>query len=207
MVRKQNENYFDILVMLMEYSCHAASLLNDLMNSYNVDLLQESMQRVYDSELCVQKERTIIIEKLLNEFVTPIEREDIIILTNSLYNIHYAIGGVIKQLFALDIRKIKGYAKEMTQTIEKCCTILKQIFVELQNYKKSKFLHDLIQKVYCYNEECGKTFIEAVRDLHINTRNVVEISSWYQTYLSLKQCCDECQRAAKAVEYVVLKNI
>ena len=206
MVRKQTDDYFDTFVVLMEYSYQTASLLNDMMNGFSADLLQEKLQKSNELEIRTQATRSKTVQKLMKEFITPIEREDIILIADSIGNIQDAIGNAIKQLYMLNIRKLKGSCKKMAQIILECCNLLKEVFAELSKYKKSKVLYDLIINVNYFKKENEKIFIEAVRNLYINTKNVMEISSWYKIYNSLKTCCDECQKTAKAIEYMVLKN-
>ena len=139
MVRKQTDDYFDTFVVLMEYSYQTASLLNDMMNGFSADLLQEKLQKLNELEIHTQATRSKTVQKLMKEFITPIEREDIILIADSIGNIQDAIGNAIKQLYMLNIRKLKGSCKKMAQIILECCNLLKEVFAELSKYKKSRF--------------------------------------------------------------------
>ena len=153
MVRKQTDDYFDTFVVLMEYSYQTASLLNDMMNGFSADLLQEKLQKLNELEIRTQATRSKTVQKLMKEFITPIEREDIILIADSIGNIQDAIGNAIKQLYMLNIRKLKGSCKKMAQIILECCNLLKEVFAELSKYKKSKVLYDLIINVNYFKKK------------------------------------------------------
>ena len=99
MVRKQTDDYFDTFVVLMEYSYQTASLLNDMMNGL-VQICLGKLQKLNELEIRTQATRSKTVQKLMKEFITPIEREDIILIADSIGNIQDAIGNAIKQLYA-----------------------------------------------------------------------------------------------------------
>jgi predicted phosphate transport protein (TIGR00153 family) len=206
MARRRNEDYFDTFVKLVDYSCQAANLLNDIMNNYNADLLQEKMKEMHEVEHGGDTERHAMIRKLSREFITPIEREDIMSLADAIDDVTDTIEDVLLRLYMFNIRSIKDYAKKMTEIIVKCCSGLKQALDEFRNFQKSKMLHDLIIEVNLLEEKNDKLYAEAVRDLYVNSKNVVEIMAWHQAYDYLENCCDACEEVANVIEYIVLKN-
>ena len=95
MARRRNEDYFDTFVKLVDYSCQAANLLNDIMNNYNADLLQEKMKEMHEVEHGGDTERRAMIRKLSREFITPIEREDIMSLADAIDDVTDTIEDVL----------------------------------------------------------------------------------------------------------------
>lgn len=206
MARKRTEDYYDTFVKLVEYSCQAAELLNDVMDNFNADLLKEKMQEMHEIEYSGDTERHTMIRKLSREFITPIEREDIMSLANAIDDVTDTIEDVLLRLYMFNIRSIKEYAKKMAGIIVKCCNALKQALLEFRNFQKSKVLHDLVVEVNVLEEDGDRLYTEAVRHLFVNSKNVVEMMAWNQTYDYLECCCDACEEVANVIEYIVLKN-
>jgi len=206
MARKRGEDYFDTFVRLVEHSCKAAELLNDIMNSYNADQLREKMAEMHEIEHFGDTERHAMIRRLSREFITPIEREDIMSLADAIDDVTDTIEDVLLRLYMFNIRSIKEYAKKMAEIIVKCCKALKQALAEFRDFQKSKTLHDFIVEVNVLEEEGDRLYTEAVRDLYVNSKNVVEIMAWDQTYDYLENCCDACEEVANVIEYIILKN-
>ncbi|NLM10885.1 MAG: DUF47 family protein [Clostridiaceae bacterium] len=206
MARKRSEDYFDTFVKLVDYSCQAANLLDDIMNNFNADLLHEKMNEMHKIEHGGDTERHAMIRKLSREFITPIEREDIMSLADAIDDVTDTIEDVLFRLYMFNIRSVKEHARKMTEIIVKCCNALKQALEEFRHFQKSKILHDLIVEVNVLEEKGDKLYTEAVRHLYVNSKNVVEIMAWDQTYDYLENCCDACEEVANVIEYIILKN-
>lgn len=206
MARKRNEDYFDTFVKLVDYSCRAADLLKDIINNYNADLLNKKLNEMHEIEYSGDSERHAMIRKLSKEFITPIDREDIMSLANAIDDVTDTIEDVAMRLYMFNIRSVNDYARKMTEIIVKCCNALKKALIEFRHFQKSKVLHDLIVEVNILEEDGDKLYTEAVRHLYVNSKNVVEIMAWDQTYDYLENCCDACEEVANVIEYIVLKN-
>ena len=72
MARSKNVNYFDGFVELVEYSCKAANLLNEIMNNFKQDELQKKMKDMHDIEHRGDEARHAMVKKLAREFITPL---------------------------------------------------------------------------------------------------------------------------------------
>ena len=63
-------NYFDSFVRMVDYSCHAADLLNEIMNNFNPDVLHDKTVKMHSIEYQGDQERHEMIRNLLHEFIT-----------------------------------------------------------------------------------------------------------------------------------------
>lgn len=206
MARKRSEDYFDTFVKLVDYSCQAANLLYDTMKNFNAGLLREKMNEMHEIEHGGDTERHAMIRRLSRDFITPIDREDIMSLADAIDDVTDTIEDVLLRLYMFNILSIKDYGIKMTEIIVKCCNALKQALDEFRHFQKSKSLHDFIVEVNVLEEEGDRLYSEAVRHLYVNSKNVVEIMAWDQTYDYLENCCDACEEVANVIEYIILKN-
>ncbi|OPZ94361.1 MAG: putative pit accessory protein [Firmicutes bacterium ADurb.Bin419] len=206
MARKKDEYYYDTFVELVQYSCKAAELLNQIMHNFKVDELENKVKAMHDIENSGDRARHVMTRKLLKEFITPIEREDIMELANSIDDVTDAIEDVVLHMYMYNVTNVRPYALKMTDVIVKCCDSLKQAMGEFHNFRKSKELHELIVKVNQFEEDGDKLYTEAMRDLHVNCNDFKEVAAWESTFHFLEKCCDTCEEVANAMEDVIMKN-
>ena len=206
MARKKDMNYFDAFVELVGYSCQAANLLNEIMNNYNAEELQDKMKEMHAIEHGGDEARHIIVKKLAREFITPIEREDIMSMCNAIDSVTDTIEDVLMRMYMYNITYVREYALKMTEVIVKCCNSLKLALNEFYNFRKSRNLHDLIIEINHLEEEGDRLFTKATRDLYVNCQDYKEVAAWDLTFYYLEKCCDSCEDVANAIEYVSMKN-
>lgn len=206
MARKKDEYYYDTFVELVEYSCKAADLLNQIVTNFKADQLLNKVKEMHQIEHAADEARHVMARKLMKEFITPIEREDILGLANSIDNLTDAIEDVVLRMYMFNIKSIRPYALKMTSVIVKCCNSLKVAMTEFQNFRKSKTLHELIVDVNKLEEDGDKLYSEAIRDLYVNCNDFKEVSAWESTFHFLEKCCDACEDVSNAIEEIIMKN-
>ena len=206
MAIKKDENYYGTFVVLVKYSCDAAELLKEIMYNFNADDLQDKMRQMHDIEHAGDVERHIMIKKLAREFITPIEREDIVALADSIDNVTDTIEDVLLRMYMFNITSMRQEALKMTDIIVKCCEALKQALEEFYNFRKSQSLHDLIIEINSMEEEGDELFKEATRNLYVNCKDPLEVFGWDQTFHYMEKCCDACEDVSDVIESVMMKN-
>lgn len=206
MARKKDEDYFETFVDLVEYSCQAAELLNVIMNNFNAANIHEKLLEMHTIEHAADTKRHAMIKKLAHEFITPIEREDIMAMADAIDNVTDTIEDVVMRMYMFNIQNIREHAVKITEIIVKCCKALKLALQEFYNFRKSHTLHDLIVEINVLEEDGDKLFTEATRHLYVNCKQPIEVIAWDQTFHYLERCCDACEEVANVIENVIMKN-
>ena len=206
MSKKKGENYFDTFVELVGYSCKAADLLKEIVNDYNAEMLPQKMKEMHEIEHSGDEARHRMIRKLAREFITPIDREDIMALADSIDTVTDTIEDVLMRMYMFNISKVTDHAMKMTDVIVKCCNALKTALDEFCNFRKSSKLHDLVVEVNRLEEEGDVLFMDATRKLYVERGDYKELAAWDTTYHYLEKCCDSCEDVANAIENVIMKN-
>jgi len=206
MARKKDSNYFATFVELVNYSCEAARLLYDIMNDYNPDELEEKMKLMHNIEHAGDVERHIMMKKLAKEFITPIEREDIIAMADAIDNVTDYIEDVLMRMYMFNIRTIREDALTMAGIIVRCCESLREALREFHNFRKSPTLHNLIVEINRMEEEGDELFVKATRKLYVSGKDPIEVYGWGRTLHYMEICCDACEDAANIIESIVMKN-
>jgi len=206
MARKKDSNYFATFVELVNYSCEAARLLYDIMNDYNPDELEEKMKLMHNIEHAGDVERHIMMKKLAKEFITPIEREDIIAMADAIDNVTDYIEDVLMRMYMFNIRTIREDALTMAGIIVRCCESLREALREFHNFRKSPTLHNLIVEINRMEEEGDELFVKGTRKLYVSGKDPIEVYGWGRTLHYMEICCDACEDAANIIESIVMKN-
>jgi predicted phosphate transport protein (TIGR00153 family) len=206
MARKREENYFTNFADLVQYSCDAAMLLNEIVNDYHSGELEARMGQMHEIEHAGDKGRHAMMKRLAREFITPIEREDIVSLADAIDNVTDTIEDVLLRIYMFNFTKMREDAVKMAAIIVKCCEALREAVVEFANFRKSQILHKLIIEINRLEEEGDDLFVKATRALFVNEKDPVQILAWRETLDYLEKCCDACEEVSEVIESVMMKN-
>lgn len=206
MAIKKDDNYFGTFVELVNFSCEAANLLSEIMHNFNPDELEDKMKLMHNIEHAGDVERHIMMKKLAKEFITPIEREDIVAMADAIDNVTDNIEDVLLRMYMFNIRTMKEDALKMADIIVKCCDALREALGEFHNFRKSQTLHNLIVEINRMEEEGDDLFTKATRNLYVSGKDPLEVYGWGRTLHYMEICCDACEDVADVIESVMMKN-
>ncbi len=207
MAKKKDVNYFDTFVELVQYSCDAAILLNEIVNDFHTSELEAKMEQMHEIEHAGDEGRHAMMKRLAREFITPIEREDIVSLADAIDNVTDTIEDVLLRIYMFNFTKMHEDVVKMAAIIVQCCEALKEAVAEFANFRKSQTLHKLIIEINRLEEEGDDLFVKATRELFVNEKDPVQIMAWRETLDYLEKCCDACEEVSEVIESVMMKNI
>lgn len=202
----KDDIYFNTFVSLVEYSCKAAQLLIDVMTDYHSEDLKKRMEEMHKIEHDCDLEKHLMMERLAREFITPIEREDIMLMAHQIDDVTDIIEDVLMRMYMFNITIVRNDALQMALIIQQCCRELKLALEEFHNFRKSKTLHDHIVEVNRLEEEGDKLYMEATRRLYISDMHPVGVAAWTHVFHILEKACDACEDVSDVIESVMMKN-
>ena len=203
---KKDSFYFDNFVACADYSCQAAKLLEKGMKDFNPDKINEMIDEMHEAEHGGDDKTHELLNVLAKAFITPIEREDIMELSQNIDEVTDKIEDVLLRLYCNNIRSIRPDALELVAIVIKCCDEIKSMLTELPHFKRSKKLREHIININTLEEEADRLFISSMRNLHTESTDPVEIITWREIYIYLEKCIDGCEHVADVVEGVIMKN-
>lgn len=206
MTKKKVNIYFEILVELAEYSCKAASLLHETLLNFNAEHLKTKIEEMHDIEHNADLKQHEMMNKLVKEFITPIDRGDIIQLAHEIDNVTDAIEDILIKIYMFNIKSMRIDALEFSDLILKCSYEVKNLMYEFQHFKKSSNIKSLIVSINDLEEEGDRIYTTFIRKLHINSKDPIELMTWKDTFEYFEKCCDACEHVANVVESVIMKN-
>lgn len=203
---KRDFNYFEAFVQLVDYSCQSAEILDTSLKRFDHQGLAEMMTNLHGIEHAADMGKHDMMNRLAREFISPIEREDIIELGQEIDNVTDSIEDVLMGIYMYNIQTIRPEALDFVDVIVQCCNALKKTMEDFQNFRKSTTIHDSIVEINRLEEVGDRLYTEAVRSLYLNCQNPIETVSWTEIFDRLESCCDACEHVANVVESVVMKN-
>ena len=206
MAKKQDAFYFETFLACTDYSCQAATLLHKVMQEYNPLQIKKKLDEMHTVEHAADVKKHELLNVLAKAFITPIEREDIILLSQNIDEVTDKIEDVLLRLYCNNVQRIRPDALKLSEVVIQCCEAAKSMMEEFADFKHSKTLHDHIVQINTLEEDADTLFINSLRDLHATCTDPIEILVWREIYIYLEMCVDACEHVADTVESVVMKN-
>lgn len=206
MGRKKDYNYFDKFVELVDYSCKCADMLHNTLADFDAGTIDKRIEEIHSIEHSGDLAKHEMMEQLAREFIAPIEREDIVALSDGIDDITDAIEDVLIKIHMFNVTTIKPEVLQFTKLITDSCKALRVALQEFSNYKKSSRLKEKIIEVNNLEEEGDRLYYSTVHNLYANSKDPVELLVWTEIYRLLEKCSDACEDAADMVGSVVMKN-
>ena len=206
MLGKKDNNYFEMLAELVDYSCEAADLLNSILINFSENELERNLDKMHNIEHTADIKKHDMMNKLVKEFITPIDRGDIIEIANYIDNITDDIDEILAKFYMFNINEMKNEAIEFSNIIIKSCNTLKKIMKEFYNFKKSKEISKLIVEMNDFEEEGDRLYFNSIRTLYTNSKDPIELMKWTDTFNQFEKCCDSCESVANLIESVTMEN-
>ncbi len=203
---KKSNDYFQMLFELVEYCGTAASMLHETLSNFNADEIDDRINEIHKIEHAADLKKHDMMNKLAKEFITPIERGDIIQLSHEIDNVTDAIEDIFIRIYMFNITSIREEALEFSTVIMKSCDALKKLMGEFRNYKKSTAIHKLIVDINDLEEDGDRLYTKGIRNLHVTSKDPIELMTWTTTFEYFEKVCDACEDAANVVESVIMEN-
>ena len=206
MSKKQDSFYYENFSECVACACQAAHYLEDTLKSFDPQRLHDVLDGLHQVEHAADEKKHELSNVLARAFITPIEREDILLLSQSIDEITDKIEDVMLRLWCNNIQSIRPDAIELGAVLINCCEELRLLLDEFADFRKSKKLREYIIHINTMEEQADKLFIDSMLRLHTTCTDPLEIISWREIYIYMEKCADACEHVADAVESVIMKN-
>ena len=203
---KKECDYFEMMVRGVKFSCKAAELLKTNLENFDPNTLQARMEEMHVIEHNADISKHDTMSELMRAFITPIEREDIILLIQEIDDVTDAIEDVLIRTYMFNVAAIREEALEFADVIVRCCEVLKDTLKEFRHFRKSDSIYENIVEINRLEEEGDALYTRAVRKLYLSSTDPIELSVWREIFDRTEKCCDACEHVANDVESVMLKN-
>ena len=203
---KGDKFYFENFAASTALSKEAATYLVNCLENYDSENMQQMLTQMHDIENQADIKKHEMREALAKAFVTPVDREDLDMLSHKLDDVTDTIEEILQMFYIYNIQKIQPAAVEFAKNIVKSCDLLCELMGEFENFKRSKKIHSLIVALNDVEEECDKLYLASMRELTKSGEDVLLTISWRDLYDCFEACADACEHVSECVGSVVMKN-
>lgn len=207
--KKKKYDYFDDFKMLSEIAIEEADLLVECIEDFSsAEELKPALERAHDIERAGDDVNHDVLSRVATDFITPIEREDLIDMAESLDDVVDCIESVIQHFYLYDVHFMHHDALDFAKLIKKSCESLDAAMKDFRNFKKSKSFKKLILSVTDNEEEADRLYAEVIRKLYTHdVDNPLRVQVWTQLFHRMENCCDACEHAADTMNSIMLRNV
>ncbi len=205
MSKKQNAYYFNNFSQCAEYATQAAGLLGNIIKNFDENNYQAYMDEMHEIEHAADMKKHEMSEVLIKAFITPIDREDIVQVSQNLDELVDKLEDVLIRMYCNHVHAIRLDAIALVDVVIRCCNEVNGVMTEFADFKHSKKLKEHLININSLEEEADKLYISCMHELH-GEKDFMTVIAWRDVYTYLEKCADTAEHLADIVESVIMKN-
>lgn len=196
--------FFELILKITEESFEAAKLLDKIVKEpENIEDIASQIHIIENK--C--DDLTHTVKKELNDtFITPIDREDIFAITNSLDDVVDGIDRIAAKLKMYKIKTSLKYGPQLASILLSQTELLVSAVRSMTDNKYSETLDKLIS-VRNLETEGDTIFRDSIIYLFDNESDVIELIKKKEILENYEKAVDKCQTATLAIEGALIKNM
>lgn len=206
MARKQENFFYKNFKESIAISHEASEFLKSVLLDFNSEELDLQKRKLHEIEHRGDAKKHEMTSELVRAFITPIERDDIFRLSQNIDEVTDAIEDILMQMYINNITVLRDDVVEFANILIQCTHALQTMLAELENFKKSKNLRDLIIEINHLEEVGDEMYSRNMRRLMTEEKDPVTIIAWREIYEDFEKACDACEDVASVVESIIVEN-
>ncbi len=203
---KGDKFYFENFAASTALSKEAASYLVSCLENYNPAEIEKMLETMHEIEHRADVKKHEMNEALAKAFVTPVDREDLDMLSHQLDDVTDKIEEVLQMFYINNVQTIRPAAVEFAKRIVASCNLLCDLMNDFENFKRSKKIRQLIVDLNDVEEECDKLYLSSMRELSKNGEDVLTVIAWRDIFEGFEACADACEHVSECIGSVIMKN-
>ncbi|MBP3867133.1 MAG: DUF47 family protein [Eggerthellaceae bacterium] len=209
MAKKSKFDYFDAFEQQAEVAAEEADILIEAIENFTTaEDLKKVLEKAHEVEHRGDDINHEIFASVSVDFITPIERADIIDLAQKLDDVTDMIEGTLQRFYMYDVHFMHPRAIEFAQIIKKSLKALRKSMDAFREFKKVKKIRAMVEDVKEQEELADALYLETIRELYtVDVDNAVRVEVWSRLFDRFEATCDACEAVADTMANIVLKNV
>lgn len=203
---KKDNNYYSMFSDIASDAIIAARQLEKTVKNYNPDKIEKLNKAMHEIEHGADLKKHQMMKKLVAEFITPIEREDIGTLSYMLDDVLDSIEEVYQMFFMYNVKEMRPEALDFVELIVRSTEALKSCFDEFEHFRKSDLIANKIVEVNVIEELADSLYFKTVRELYTKEKDPMRVMVWARIYDCFEKICDHCEHVSDTISSVIMKN-
>ena len=203
---KGDKFYFENFAASTALSKKAALYLVECLENYNPDNIEKMLKEMHEIEHSADMKKHEMNKTLARAFVTPVDREDLDMLSHNLDQVTDKIEEVLQKFYIYNIKEVEPAAIDFANKLVKSCELLCELMGEFENFKRSKKIQSLIIALNDVEEECDSLYLTSIHELTKDQSDVFKVISFVKIFDCFESCADACEHVSECVGAVIMKN-
>jgi len=200
----REEKFFELFEEGAHNIVEASQVLKQLIDTWeNVEPRVEQITELEHKGDNITHE---IIARLHRTFVTPFDREDIALLTNSLDDVIDFIDGTARAMLLYKVERPGQRARELADIIVQATTEVEKAVLDLRHRAKLKDILVRCVEINRLENAADVVYRAAIAELFEDSTDLAHVIKWREIYEKMEGATDRCEDVANVLEGVALKH-
>ena len=204
--RKNQVDFFSLLMNLCEYSVQAADFLEDSLLDYDLEKMQGVLTEIHEVEHTADLLLRDLNHKLARGHSYPLKKEEFSKISYLIDEVTDRTEDILMGFDLFNVQTLRSEALEFAKLISRGSITLAKMLKEFRSYKTSLLVRESIVEINEIEEEGDDLYARSVRRLYRESKDPIEIIVWTDIFYRFERCCDSIEEVAEYVETVVIKN-
>jgi len=206
-MKKGSYNYFENFKKNIGYSLKCSKNVYKTIVEYgNIDI-EYMLAETHKIEHLGDYGKHEMTEYLLKDFLPPIEREDIILLSQKVDDITDLVEEILISIDMYNVTNMREDIVLFAELLVKCCEKEYELFEQFKSFKNYLAAQTIVIEVNEIEEKADKLYTNAMKKLYRDGTKELDIIKWTKIYTCFEECFDTCENVANNVESIILKNL
>lgn len=196
--------FFDYLTLQAENTVKAIEYFKSAVKKGVID--EEVVKKVRDYEHEGDTLSHEIVDMLNRTFITPLDREDIYALANTLDDVLDLINAIANRMKLYKLDPCDEYFVQFIDTIDQSVIALSNAVKHLHDSKRQRRVLDHCIEINRLENLGDVIRAKAIGHLFENEKDPIMVIKWKEIYEVAEGTLDTCEHVAKMIESIMVKH-
>jgi uncharacterized protein Yka (UPF0111/DUF47 family) len=206
-LKPRDEKFFAYFEQLSDTVYDAAVLLREFFENSKIE--ESYLDRLYKMEERGDRILAEVMDQINNSFITPFDREDILMLARELNNIVDHITGTMEKVIIYKAGRPKdAIVLKMVKVLEAAAQEIREAIGKLPDIRdKNAEIVEACENIRFFEHEGDYLYRSGIALLFENTENVIDIIKWKEIYEHLEATLDYSENVSNLIKGVAVKYV
>lgn len=204
--KKEEYSYFKTFEEVSVLMVEMAEVLSAKLANYHLNSLENELIKLHEIKQTTDAKKQQLMHYLYEDFLPPIEREDIITMAHALGNVLNSIENILVRMDMYQIEIIQPEMLEVMKLIKQAAYKSATIMENLHDFKHPEKLLAAIKEVKKIHEQADVIHHQAVKILYISNTDPFKSLKESNIYDSFEKSIHSFEGVTNSVEAIILKN-
>lgn len=199
-------NYFKVFQAISMQIVAVADLLATNLQLDSFDSLDKVLGEIQRIENLGNEQKKELLNYLYDDFLPPIERQDIIALTHSLNQILKNTADLLYHRDMYQIETIQPTMHDLALQLEKSVDQIPEMMLNLEDFKQPQKIRETLREMDTISMDAIQLYRKGVKKLSLGEMNSFDTMKYTRMYESFDEFFRSIKNLMEIVEAVIIQN-